>query len=394
MLLAFVKDKWPILAVCLIFGGRQYSKHMTGVAVRSVTPAQELVTLKKHAMSEHQLSSLRSHLEAALPSLEGQYLGRGFANTRGFVLKFNTQGAAKLRDPDFMNGTYSFLSPFFETFRDPAANAFVLNALVVPAGGSADEARDPAVGLHVDNTVGIDSARPRKRPGDPRRWPLTRRSPQRYASSSRTPSLSSMSRCRTGWRAANSSSGRTPTSPSRRQSLPPRRGASLPRRACWPSSEATRTTSSTAGGCAKAAARAAAGAGTAAAAAGASARGSLVLEAYQLDESFYSATTEFEVNRNHDHRVYATEVRPLLLQFNDLTKWCLRALLGMTCWLSVEAWTKRGRKPETAKSETLEQKQARILRERGERGGSAPGKAKGAAQPGATRVGSSAKKRR
>ena len=167
MLLAFVKDKWPILAVCLIFGGRQYSKHMTGVAVRSVTPAQELVTLKKHAMSEHQLSSLRSHLEAALPSLEGQYLGRGFANTRGFVLKFNTQGAAKLRDPDFMNGTYSFLSPFFETFRDPAANAFVLNALVVPAGGSADEARDPAVGLHVDNTVGIDSARPRKRPGEP-----------------------------------------------------------------------------------------------------------------------------------------------------------------------------------------------------------------------------------
>mmetsp|Transcript_7744 Transcript_7744/g.24490 ORF Transcript_7744/g.24490 Transcript_7744/m.24490 type:complete len:247 (-) Transcript_7744:46-786(-) len=159
MLLAFVKDKWPILAVCLIFGGRQYSKHMTGVAVRSVTPAQELVTLKKHAMSEHQLSSLRSHLEAALPSLEGQYLGRGFANTRGFVLKFNTQGAAKLRDPDFMNGTYSFLSPFFETFRDPAANAFVLNALVVPAGGSADEARDPAVGLHVDNTVGIDSVR-------------------------------------------------------------------------------------------------------------------------------------------------------------------------------------------------------------------------------------------
>ena len=179
MLLAFVKDKWPILAVCLIFGGRQYSKHMTGVAVRSVTPAQELVTLKKHAMSEHQLSSLRSHLEAALPSLEGQYLGRGFANTRGFVLKFNTQGAAKLRDPDFMNGTYCFLSPFFETFRDPAANAFVLNALVVPAGGSADEARDPAVGLHVDNTVAIDSARPRlaSAQGNPRRWSLTRRSP-------------------------------------------------------------------------------------------------------------------------------------------------------------------------------------------------------------------------
>ena len=121
---------------------------------------------------------------------------------------------------------------------------------------------------------------------------------------------------------------------------------------------------------------------------------SLVLEAYQLDESFYSATTEFEVNRDHDHRVYAHEVRPLLLKYNDLTKWCLRALIGMTCWLSMEAWTKRGRKPETAKSETLEQKQARILRERGERGGSAPGKAKGAAQPGATRVGSSAKKRR
>jgi len=75
------------------------------------------------------------------------------------VLKFNQDGAKKLSDPTHLNGTYSFLAPYFERFRDREANAYVLNGLVVPPCAEAVTDTDFSVGIHVDNTVGIDSAR-------------------------------------------------------------------------------------------------------------------------------------------------------------------------------------------------------------------------------------------
>lgn len=99
----------------------------------------------------------------AHPDGGGQHLTNdAFAGTRGFVLKFNEQGSAQLRDHA---SPWHFLLPFFDVARDPSSNAFVLNLLVVEAlendGGGADEesgqhGREP-VTVHIDNTVGIDS---------------------------------------------------------------------------------------------------------------------------------------------------------------------------------------------------------------------------------------------
>ena len=78
--------------------------------------------------------------------------GENFADTRGFVVKFNLQGISTF----LKHKHFSFLSPYFKSVRIPDCNAFVCNVLIC------NETKNPgsyAVGLHVDNTVGIQSSK-------------------------------------------------------------------------------------------------------------------------------------------------------------------------------------------------------------------------------------------
>ena len=80
-------------------------------------------------------------------------LSSQFSASKGFVLRFNEEGLAQLAG----STTYSFLGPLVERMREPLANAFVLNAVIMPL--STINAPDkPMIGLHFDDTVGIDSA--------------------------------------------------------------------------------------------------------------------------------------------------------------------------------------------------------------------------------------------
>lgn len=72
----------------------------------------------------------------------------------GLVLKFSADGARRLSEEG--DGAYAFLAPFFESVRDPEANAFVLNVLIIPPS---DDVANPAVSVHLDDAVSVNSAR-------------------------------------------------------------------------------------------------------------------------------------------------------------------------------------------------------------------------------------------
>ena len=108
------------------------------------------------------------------PFAENQLSDDTFANSRGFVLRFNRDGAATgAEDEDgAFAGARAGLRPFFDLAKDDAANAFVLNVLVcgpdaslAPAAAATAAGQGPgdtvktSVGLHVDNTLGIESSR-------------------------------------------------------------------------------------------------------------------------------------------------------------------------------------------------------------------------------------------
>ena len=79
------------------------------------------------------------------------------AATRGFVLKFNSEGRQAIDDdPDLR-----FLLPFFDSARDAKANTFVLSALVIPPSAPAEVGATGLVPVHVEGDVA--RARPGRR---------------------------------------------------------------------------------------------------------------------------------------------------------------------------------------------------------------------------------------
>ena len=103
------------------------------------------------------LDQLNDGVRSALSAHRGQALSASFEGTFGFVLKFSEAGIQQLRS----HSVFGFLAGYLDAARDEAANAFVMNVLVIPPlSEQAALARDgPAVGWHVDNTVGIEGAR-------------------------------------------------------------------------------------------------------------------------------------------------------------------------------------------------------------------------------------------
>ena len=86
--------------------------------------------------------------------VKGGLNDNGFSKTRGFVVKFNTEGVDEFKAKE----EYACFRDVFDDIRLPDANAFVMNILLCELGDydqyNADEL---SVGLHLDTTVGIYS---------------------------------------------------------------------------------------------------------------------------------------------------------------------------------------------------------------------------------------------
>jgi hypothetical protein len=119
-------------------------------------PEQPLVTTREGFLDEDAFARLRAcALEHPRLRVESALNSDGFAKTRGFVVKFNEEGE---RDVFRRDRDYECFVGLFDELRLPLANAFVMNLLMCELEGY--DAYDPkgfSVGLHLDDTVGIDS---------------------------------------------------------------------------------------------------------------------------------------------------------------------------------------------------------------------------------------------
>jgi hypothetical protein len=115
-------------------------------------PDMPLVTQTGSELDRLVLDRLLSE-SLAHPDGDGQHLNTGaFRGSRGFVLKFNREGVARLGEEP-----WRFLLPFFERVRDAEASAYVLNLLVIPPATAVGAAAEEAIALHVDNSVATSS---------------------------------------------------------------------------------------------------------------------------------------------------------------------------------------------------------------------------------------------
>ena len=149
----------------LLLGGCVCYAVLLSYAFRQFEMAQQitcddempLVQRSESLLSEDVLAELLRAATTHTASNEGTSLNEGFAGSRGFVLRFNREGAQELVAN--VSHPFHFTQPFFERARDAHANAFVLNVLVIPPTKPASEARSgpatPAIGLHIDDTVGV-----------------------------------------------------------------------------------------------------------------------------------------------------------------------------------------------------------------------------------------------
>ena len=124
---------------------------------RYITTAFEtpLTTTREAYMSPWAFDTLKTcALSHPKLRVKGGLNDNGFAKTRGFVVKFNTEGVEEFRARE----DYACFRGVFDDLRLPDANAFVMNILLCELGDydqyNADEL---SVGLHLDTTVGIYS---------------------------------------------------------------------------------------------------------------------------------------------------------------------------------------------------------------------------------------------
>lgn len=140
------------IVVYAAVGARTMALLNARVPIISCFPDMPLFTQEGSNLGARVLSIILAE-SLTHPEGMGQHLDqKAFKRSRGFVLKFNHDGAARLYDP---TTPWHFLLPFFERVRDPEATAFVLNVLVVSPTPS--NSTDAAVALHIDNTVAISS---------------------------------------------------------------------------------------------------------------------------------------------------------------------------------------------------------------------------------------------
>ena len=92
----------------------------------------------------------------AIASAPANQLNGMFSAAATSVARFNLEGL----ESAFQDPFFAPLRPFFDLVRPRGANAFVLNTISIegaPCDGP--QQRQPAVGLHLDTTVGVTSMR-------------------------------------------------------------------------------------------------------------------------------------------------------------------------------------------------------------------------------------------
>ena len=187
-----MKDGLFTIGFVAFLAFRQFSNYWVSTSVNSVEelePDMPLLELKRRRFDEQALARLWEGLEklcAAAPvpvelacaplermrakcgrehekqgeeSAKPEQLGGVFEKTPGWALKFNREGRSRLAGDD----GWGFLQEYVDAVADSATNAFVLNCVIIPPQGvvavPSSEDFEPAVGMHLDDTVGIDSAR-------------------------------------------------------------------------------------------------------------------------------------------------------------------------------------------------------------------------------------------
>mmetsp|Transcript_92 Transcript_92/g.158 ORF Transcript_92/g.158 Transcript_92/m.158 type:complete len:294 (-) Transcript_92:94-975(-) len=119
-----------------------------GKYIRSNPHSQPLLTTYPSYFSDQDFQNLQMCISQHPMITQNSLNHKNFQGTRGFVIKFNQNGVHQF----LSHNSTQCLTPYFTAARNPAANAFVLNVLICEQAQTRGEF---AVGLHLDNTVGI-----------------------------------------------------------------------------------------------------------------------------------------------------------------------------------------------------------------------------------------------
>lgn len=139
----------PLIGL-LLFAIYRFSESIIDAPFRTCADEAPLVEKSPAFISPDECAALLGRVLAQ--QNEDNRLSEKFSSSKGFVFRFNKEGLTRLAS----SSSYAFLAPIVDRMRDPLANAFVLNALIMPL--VRDDAKHKAsIGVHVDDTVGIDS---------------------------------------------------------------------------------------------------------------------------------------------------------------------------------------------------------------------------------------------
>ncbi|CAD7702320.1 unnamed protein product [Ostreobium quekettii] len=122
----------------------------THVVYTSCREDQPLAVVRGGFMPDKAFEEIRSAAAGDPLALRNELNEDNFKYTRGWVVKFNREGLARVRG----NDSWAYAVRYFDAVENPEANAFVMNLLVAeqPPAGEGD-----AVGPHFDDTVAIFS---------------------------------------------------------------------------------------------------------------------------------------------------------------------------------------------------------------------------------------------
>jgi len=158
-----------LIGLVAFMTARRWSIMWAEVPIISCAPGQALYERHDGLFNPERkaslLDSILSHPSAQAGATE-QLLSDAFAASRGFLLKFNREGLEQLKRHE-AHADMRFLMPYIDAVRDPHANAFVLNTVLIAPRNVSVEASEAteatvsgaAIKIHRDNTLGIDSAR-------------------------------------------------------------------------------------------------------------------------------------------------------------------------------------------------------------------------------------------
>ena len=158
---ASVHRRWRNVARCVALAGalavaaHAWDQSVAEGRYLTTTSDQPLVTREREFLAREDFERVRAcAMRHPLLRIKGELNENSFGKTRGFVIKFNEDGIERFRS----DGAYECFAPVFDRLRVPLTNAFVMNLLLCELGNYDEyDANGLAVGVHLDDTVGIFS---------------------------------------------------------------------------------------------------------------------------------------------------------------------------------------------------------------------------------------------